>query len=542
MSILPIASSIALVTLLPLLMLAWTAAQGAGPMWGHLSQHVLPEATWNTALLLGGVSLVAGSIGTVCAWLVTMRTFPFRRLLSWALLLPMAVPTYVVAYAYVDLLHPLGPMQAGLRALLPAGALLDATLPDPRSLPGCALLMGLVLYPYVYLNLCAAFRMQSGELLAAGRSFGGSEAQLLRYVTLPLARPALAVGLSLALLEALNDIGAVEYLGVQTLTLAIATTWVTRSSAAGAAQLALALLLLAALLMWLERRSRGAQEALAAEELGQPEQLLRLPPFWAGMATFACVLPVVFGFLLPAGYLADAAATRVREAGLPAGLWQYLGNSLAYAGSATVLLLLFGLLLANAARREPRHGSAVLGIAGLGYGIPGTILGFGLLLLLGQFDNALDGLMRQWLGVGTGLLLSASGVALMLAYLSRFLAIPANGLEAGYRSIPRALDDAATVGGASGFEIMQHVHMPLLAPALRAVTLLCFVDAMKELPATLLLRPLNVETLATALHGEAARGSYEDGAVFALVIVAVGVLPMVLLGRSEAVGRVSAAR
>ena len=178
----------------------------------------------------------------------------------------------------------------------------------------------------------------------------------------------------------------------------------------------------------------------------------------------------------------------------------------------------------------------MLGLAGLGYGIPGTVIGFGLLLLLGRLDNALDGLARQWLGLGIGLLLSASGAAVLLAYLSRFLAIPAQGLAAGYGHIPRVLDDAATLDGASSAQMLRHVHLPMLTPALRAVGLLCFVDAMKELPATLLLRPLNVETLATALHGEAARGSYEDGAVFALVIVAVGVLPMLLLGRAKAPG------
>jgi iron(III) transport system permease protein len=528
---LPIAGGIALLTLLPLAMLALTAVQGAGPLWGHLARYVLPEAAGNTLLLLAGVGLVAGSIGTVCAWLVTLRDFPLRRLLSWALLLPMAVPTYIVAYAYLDLLHPLGPLHGALRALLPAEV--QPILPDPRSLPGCAVLLGLVLYPYVYLNLRAAFALQSGEMLAAGRSLGGSEWQLLRFVSLPLARPALAVGLSLVLLEALNDIGASEYLGVQTLTLAISTTWVTRSSAPGAAQLALLLLGVAALLMWLEWRSRGEGEALAAEEIGGPGRPPRLRGAWGIAATVACALPVVLGFLLPGGYLLHAAATRLGTAGLPEGLWRVLGNSLAFAGGATALLLGAGVLVAYAARCNPGRGGALLRLAGWGYGIPGTVMGFGLLLLLGRLDNALDGLARQWLGLGTGLVLSASGAAVLLAYLSRFLAIPAQGLAAGYGNIPRALDDAATLDGARAGQMLRRVHLPLLAPALRAVALLCFVDAMKELPATLLLRPLNVETLATALHGEAARGSYEDGAVFALLIVAVGVLPMLLLGRAR---------
>ncbi len=533
MSPLPIAGGIALLTLLPLAMLAWTAFQGAGPMWGHLLTYVLPEAALTTAVLLGGVAVVAGGIGTACAWLVTLRDFPLRRLLSWALLLPMAVPTYIVAYAYLDLLHPLGPLNAALSAVMPAGTLSrNGVLPDPRSLLGCAVLLGLVLYPYVYLNLRAAFSLQSGELLAVGRSLGGSEWQLLRFVSLPLARPALAVGLSLALLEALNDIGAAEYLGVQTLTLAISTTWVTRSSAPGAAQIALMLLGVAAVLIWLERRGRGEREALIGDDLVEPSRPPRLRGIWAAAAILACALPVILGFLLPAGYLLGAAAARLTETGLPEGLWRYLGNSLAFAGGATALLLLCGVLTAYAARRSPRRGGAILNLASLGYGIPGTVMGFGLLLLLGRLDNALDGLARQWWGLGTGLLLSASGAAVLLAYLSRFLAIPTHGLEAGYGNIPRALDDATTLAGASSVQMLRHVHLPLLAPALRAAGLLCFVDTMKELPATLLLRPLNVETLATALHGEAARGSYEDGAVFALLIVSVGILPMIILGRA----------
>ena len=311
------AITIAVLILAPLGMLGWVAVQGSGALWGHLARYVLPDAALQTFLLLGGVALVAGSIGTCCAWLVTMRDFPLRRLLDWALLLPMAVPTYIVAFAYLDVLHPVGPIQAAVRGLFGIADPRHSLLPDPRSLPGCALLMGLVLYPYVYLNLRAAFLAQSEEFLAVGRSLGGSEWQLFRHVTLPLARPALAVGLGLALLEALNDIGAAEYLGVQTLSVAIATTWVTRSSAAGAAQIALALLLVAALLVWLEQLGRQRAGSLAVEEFGTAAQPQRLGSWGQGLAVIACSLPVLLGFGVPAGYLAHAAGQRVAEFGLP---------------------------------------------------------------------------------------------------------------------------------------------------------------------------------------------------------------------------------
>lgn len=523
-----LAALVAALALLPIGMLGWLASQGAGPLWPHLVRYVLPGAALETLLLLAGVALVVVPTGVGCAWLVTMREFPGRRALQWALLLPLAVPTYISAYAWLDVLHPVGSLGQML------GRDAARWLPEPRNLPGCALLMGCVLYPYVYLNVRAAFQAQSAELMAVGRTMGGTEWQLFRHVALPLARPAIAVGLSLALLDALNDIGAAEYLGVQTLTVAVSTTWVTRSSAPGAAQIALLLLALAASLVWLEQAGRQRADRHGMEEFGEPGRPLPLSSAGQLGAVLACALPVLLGFGVPTLHLVLAAADRVRRFGLPEGLGGWLLNSMWFAGLATALALLLGLLLAYTARTGGAAGRRLLRLGSLGYAVPGTVMGLGLLFLLGRLDNLLDGAARAWLGFGVGLIFSASGAALVYAYAARFLAIPAGGLQAGYGRIPVSLDEATRLGGGREWQLVRYVHLPLLAPALGAVALLTFVDAMKELPATLLLRPLNVETLATFVHGEAARGTYEEGAVAALLIVLAGLLPMLALGRLAA--------
>ncbi len=526
------AAAILLMVLLPLAMLGWLAAQGSGALWPHLVAHVVPDAAQQTLLLLGGVALVVTPVGAGCAWLVASCDFPLRRWVQWLLPLPLAVPTYIVAYAYLDLLHPIGPLQSVLRSALGITDPRHSLLPDPRSLPGCILLLGFVLYPYVYLSARAAFLMQSRAMLAAARSLGATGFTIFRRVVLPLAWPGIAVGLSLALLETLNDIGAAEYLGVRTLTLSVYVTWTTRSSPEGAAQIALVLLMLAALLAGVEQLGRRRSGDWGHQDMAPPRR--RLSPVLQALALLACLLPVLLGFLLPAGYLARVAFDRVREFGLPPDLPIWVWNSVLTSGVSTLVAVALGLLLAFLARREGPRGAWVLRLASLGYAVPGTVLALGLLLLLGKLDGAIDSAARQLFGFGTGLLFSASGAALVYAYVARFLAIPAGGLHAGYGRLPRTLDAASQSLGAGAWLTVRRVHLPALLPALGAAALLTFIDAMKELPATLLLRPLNVETLATFVHGEAARGTYEDGAIAALLIVFVGMLPILVLGRITA--------
>ena len=388
------------------------------------------------------------------------------------------------------------------------------------------MLLGLVLYPYVYLSARAAFLMESAAALDAARTLGASGVALFLRVAVPLAWPAIAAGLGLALMETLADLGTVELFGVTTLTRSIYTTWVTRSSPEGAAQVALVLLALVAALLWTERLVRRGR---GQGSVGRRTLRRRLGPVARWAAALACVAPVLAGFGVPALHLAVVAARRAAEFGPPAGLIGWAANSLTLAAVATSLALVAGVLLAVAARVA--GGGWLLRLGVMGYAAPGAVVALGMLPALAAFDRAVSRILHAGFGFQNGLLLSGSAAALVLAYLVRFVAIPAGAAESGYAKLPRALDDAAAVLHAELPALVAQVHLPLLRPALAAAAIVLFVDVMKELPATLLLRPLNTETLATAVFSEAARGTYEDGAMAALLIVALGLLPVALLAR-----------
>ncbi|MCS0494276.1 iron ABC transporter permease [Ancylobacter sp. MQZ15Z-1] len=523
--------AVVLLVLLPLAALVWTAAQGSGDLWPHLLRHVVPHALGETVLLALGVGVLAGIIGTGTAWLVAVCRFPGRGLFEWALLLPLAIPTYIQAFVYVDAVHPLGPIPTLIRSLLGMKSPRDLWLPEVRNLPGCIVLLGLVLYPYVYLAARAAFLMQTASILDAARTLGAGAGETFLRIALPLARPAIAVGVTLALMETVNDVGASEFLGVQTLTLSIYSTWLNRSSLPGAAQIALFMLAILFALVMVERWGRrhlsiaaiGARaHAPARRLLGRGQGML---------AMLACLVPVTLGFLLPAGHLAHTAWKRWLFHGVPASIWQEAANTALLAGLGTLAALGCGLIVAVALRVRALRGGLVPRLASLGYAVPGTVLAVGLLVPLAAFDNWVSSTSARLTGVPTGLLLSGSGAALVLAYVIRFLAIPVGGLEAGYGRIGTTLDMAARSLGERPPGVVRRIHLPLLRPALGTAALLVFVDCMKELPATLMLRPLNFETLASHVYGEAARGTYEDGALAALLIVLVGLVPVILLAR-----------
>ena len=499
----------------------------------HLAANVLPAALRDTGLLLLGVGLLCSLIGVGTAWLVTQFEFPGRRSLEWLLVLPLALPTYITAYVYVEVLGFQGPFQSALRALTGWRSLRDYWFPDPRNLPGAICIMAIVLYPYVYLSVRALFGLQAAAIVESARTLGAAPGRLFWRIGLPMARPALAAGLTLVLLETLNDIGASEYLGVRSLTLSIYTTWVNRNSLAGAAQIACVMLLLVVLLMGIEARLRGQRRF--ALPVRQPRAVGRVPLQGgrAAAATLACALPVLFGALLPIGFLATEVLRR--------GLWQQLDgamlralfNALAFSALASGIVILLGVGIA-AARRQGREPwlPALSRLASLGYAVPGTVLALGLLVPLAALDNVVADALRRWFGLNSGLLLIGSGAALVLAYVVRFLAIAVSGVESGLSRISPRIDDAARTLGASAPEVMRKMHWPLARPAVAAAALLVFVDCLKELPATLLLRPLNVETLATTVYGHASRGAFEDGALAGLLIVLAGLYPAVRLARA----------
>lgn len=527
------AMAVAFLVVLPVLVLAGHALMADSSHWAHLASYVLPQAMWNTLLLLLGVGIVCAALGTGSAWLVTAYDFPGRSVLTWALLLPLAVPTYIVAFAYLDLMHPIGPVQTFLRAVLGYDSPRQFRLPDLRSLQGAIFVLGFVLYPYVYLATRVMFMSQAASLLEAARTLGASRREVFREVVIPLARPAIVVGLSLALLEALNDIGASEFLGVQTLTVSVYTTWTTRSDLGAAAQIALAMLCIIIVLIMLERHGRRRQRFASTQRM-RPMQPRRL----RGLAAFGALalgaVPVLLGFAIPSAYLVGETFKRLNlVGGVSEQLLRALTNTLFLATTATLLAVACGLMLAWASRsmRESARFNlprACVRLASLGYAVPGTVLAIGLLTPLLFTDRMLGQLFGY-----PGLLLMGSTAGLVIAYIIRFVAIPAGSIEAGLTRIPPSLEQASRLLGESSGGTLRRVHLPLLKPALAASALLVFVDTMKELPATLLLRPLNFDTLATWLYAEAARGTYEEGAVAALAIVVAGLLPVILLARTD---------
>ncbi|MGE3144216.1 MAG: ABC transporter permease [Pseudorhodoplanes sp.] len=520
------------VVLTPLASLVRIAAIGDAEIWPHLISYVLPTALADTLLLLAGVAALTGAIGIGAAWLVTAYRFPFRNSLIWLLALPLAFPTYIVAYVYVDVLGPFGPAQWLLRTLFGYRNASEYWFPEIRSLPGAIAVISLVLYPYVYLAARAMFQTQSAALFEVARTLGASRLVLMRHVALPLARPALAVGLSLVLLETLNDIGASEYLGVRTLTLSIFTTWLNRGSLPGAAQIACVMLLFVFALMALERYGRRHRRFAVSARRHRPVAPIALSGKAAGLAVLACLAPVLFGFFVPGAYLLHEVIQRGLLIGFDPQLVDHTLTTVALAAVATAIAVAIGLAAAIAARIVRRRVADIcLVLASLGYAVPGTVLALGLLSPLVGIDDGINWVTRTLAGVSVGLVVAGSSAALIIAYVLRFLAIAAGSAQAGLTRISHQIDDVARTLGHKPGEIARLIHLPLTRPALGGAALLVFVDCLKELPATLLLRPLNVETLSTYIYQFATRGNFEEGALAALIIVAVGILPVIRVTR-----------
>lgn len=527
-----IAVAAGLLAIAPLVSLIVIALGETGDLWTHLARHVIPAALVETALLLAGVAVVTIAVGVGTAWTVATFAFPGRDTLAWLLALPLAIPTYIVAYVYVDLLDALGPVQSALRTIFGWPSAADYWFPNVRSLGGAVVLFGLVLYPYVYLAARAMLQTQGSLFAEPARMLGAQPWTLARRITLPLARPAVAVGVSLALLEALNDIGASEYLGVPTLTLSIFTTWLNRGSLAGAAQIACLMLLIVAALIWLERYGRRGRDFAVSPQDPRFVSRIALPGRRRWVATIACFAPVALGFLLPAGYLMREVLGRGLLLGFDASLSRHALTTVVLASTATAITLMIG-FAAVAATRYRKHAmiAASVNVAGIGYAVPGTVLALGLLSPLVLVDEGINALARLFGGRGVGLLVAGSAAAVVVAYVIRFLAIAIGFAQAGYSRISTELDEVARMLGAGPGKMARTIHFPLTRPAIWGAALLIFIDCLKELPATLLLRPLNVETLSTYLYQFATRGNFEEGSLAALIIVTAGILPVILMTR-----------
>lgn len=515
----------------PVVSIFLTALQPVPELWPHLFNYVLPQALWDTALLLVGVGIVTLSAGAGTAWLVSSFDFAGRSHLLWLLPLPLAIPTYIGAYVYADIFEPLGIAQRVLATWMPMG---DAAklLPSMRSLPGAIFVLGLVLYPYVYLSARAMFQVQSAEFIEAAKTLGAGRWRTFWSVSLPMARPALAIGLALALLETLNDIGASEYLGIRTLTVAVFTTWHNRSSLPGAAQIACLILLIVALLIAMERYGRRDRAFTLSAESPQLVHRRQLHGARAFAAYLLCLLPAICGFAIPFAYLVYQCIKRGLFGHFDAAIARDLFHSVVFATLATSIAILLGFAIQTANRwRLGALEKMCIAAARSGYALPGLVLALGLLAPVLAIDHAINGIAR-WAGLpAPGLVLVGSGAAIVIAYVVRFIAVPTGFIQAGFERIPFDYDDSARVSGAGQIVTVRRIHLPLLNPALWGAAIVVFVDCLKELPATLLLRPLNVETLSTSIYQFASRGSFEEGSLAALLIVAASVGPVVWLTR-----------
>jgi iron(III) transport system permease protein len=522
---------IALLLALPVMVVLGYLFVPAGEVWGHLVDTVLRDYVTNSLLLMLGVGIGVLLLGVSTAWLTSMCSFPGRSIFEWALLLPMAMPAYIIAYTYTGLFDFTGPFQGLLRDLTGWGYG-DYWFPEIRSLEGAALMLSLVLYPYVYLLSRAAFLGQSLCVLDVSRTLGNGPWRTFFTVAIPLARPAIVAGLSLALMETLADYGTVQYFGVSTFTTGIFRTWYGLDNAAAAAQLSALLLMVVFVLVLVERGSRRQARYHHTSQRHQALTRFRLSG-WRGVWAFLICFGALFaGFLLPAGQLLWWALTTAEES-LDSRFLALVGNSLLLSGMAAGLAMLLALFLSYGKRLQggwPVEFSVRL--AGMGYAVPGTVIAVGVIIPFAAFDNALDGWLRESFNLSSGLLLSGTLAALLFAYMVRFLAVSLQTVEAGLGRIKPSMDEAARSMGAGSREIIGRIHMPMLKGSLLTALLLVFVDVLKELPATLILRPFNFNTLAVRAYELASDERLADASYAALMIVAVGIMPVILLSRS----------
>ncbi|MEQ8185850.1 ABC transporter permease [Marinobacter salarius] len=501
-------------------------------IWPHLLDTTLPRYLVTTLQLMAGVAFITLVIGLASAWAVTMCDFPGRKFFEWAMLLPFAVPAYVIAYVYTSLLDYAGPVQTAMRDWFGWHNAADYWFPEIRSLEGATLMIGLVLYPYVYLLARAAFLEQSPSLFAVSRSLGHSAISTFFRVVLPIARPAVAVGLSLVLMETLNDFGTVDFFAVQTLTAGLFDTWMNLGNLGGAAQIATTMLAFVVILVTLERYSRRKQQQFAARDNREPIRRFTLsrPRQWVCVAV--CAVPVIFGFLLPAATLGHYAWEYFDESWNPDFVRNTL-NSLFLSGIAALTTLIIGVTLAYSRRLHDTRGMRVMmRLSSLGYAMPGAVLAVGVIVPLAGFDNWVDGILRDNFGVSSGLLLSGTAFALVFAYTVRFLAVSAGSVESALQKITPSMDMASRSLGHTPGNTLLKVHLPMLRGTLITAALVVFVDCMKELPATLILRPFNFETLATYVYQFASDEKLAHSALPALIIVLAGIIPIILMSKS----------
>lgn len=524
---------------LPILALIFISASGTFAGLAHLVATVLPGSLATTVALLVGVAVLTALIGTITAWLVSFFEFTGRRIFSICLILPLSVPTYIASYGFVEFFSFTGPAQSGLRLLGDYSSARDYWFPDIRSLPGGILVLSLVLFPYVYISVRALFHFQSARLIESARVLGASQFAILRNVLVPLARPAIVIGVTLAMMEAINDIGAIEYMGIETLTFSIFSIWLNQNDVAGAAQIALVLLVIALLLISLERW--GRQRRSFTEKQVSNKQFVRsrikLTGIKSVFAFLACAFPILTGFGIPLWVLSGFAMKQT-SFGINDQLINALTTSLIFAGFAALCTVGIALFLTYMVRISTSPTIPMLvRVASIGYAIPGTVIALGIFLPIATFDNFMDGMARQWLGFGTGLLITGSGVTILYAYAVRFMAMAEGTLDAGFKKLPYEMDAAARSLGRSSSQTFREILFPLMRPAVATAAMLVFIDSIKELSATIMLRPFGINTLSTYVYDYASLSRVDEVGVACLIIVLAGIIPSIYIARSSLLDR-----
>ena len=519
--------------LMPVLSVVWLALNPTDNIWPHLLSSVMPRYFGNTVALAVGTGLLAAAMGTGAAWLVSMYDFPGRGVLQWLLLLPLAVPAYIGAYALADFLDYSGPVQIALRGWFGWETARDYWFPRIRSLEAAIVVLASALYPYVYLLTRAALHEQSGSAYEVARALGTGPWGLFARVGLPLARPAIVAGSAIAMMEAVADYGVVSYFGVQTLNTGIFTTWLERRNAGGAAQIACAMLAIIVLLSLWERFARRNARYHQSARQPRPIQRQRLRALPGVLATLACTLPFAMGFVLPVGVIATYALA-YPQGWVSPGLVRAAWHTVSLGGIAAVLTVLMALIMVYGTRLSGRALPRLLmPVTTIGYAAPGAVLAVGLLIPLAALDHRVaDG----WLvvtGTDPGLILTGTGTAIVLAYLVRFFAIGQGAIDAAFTRVPPSLPMAARSLGRDNAGVLRAVYLPMMRGSVGAALLLVFVDCVKELPATLLLRPFNFETLATRTHERASLEDLGNAAPAALLVMAVGLAAVALLARTN---------
>ena len=520
---------IASIIVIPIASIVYLGFMPAEGIWTHLSETVLPLYIYTTILLMLGVGLGTLLIGVGTAWLVSMCQFPGKQIFEWALLLPMAMPAYVIAYLYTDIFEFAGPVQGLMRDLFGWQSKRDYYFPEIRSLGGAISMMTLVLYPYVYLLSRAAFLEQSISVIEASRGLGRGPFQSFFLVALPLARPAIIVGITLVLMETLNDFGTVDFFAVSTFTLGIYDVWLNMNNISGAAQLAAVLLLFVMILILAERFARRKKRfhQMVTKYDVRAEYLLEGKVKIIAMVT--CFLPVFLGFLVPAIILIRYSFIHY-ETSLSADFLSLALNSLMLSSLAAIIAILMGVFMAYGVRlRKERLLKIMTGLACMGYAVPGSVLAVGVMFTLGTIDNGIDGFMRDNFNISTGLLFSGTIAAVTFGYLVRFLALSFGTIESSLEKITPNMDGASRSLGCGAFTTLQKVHIPLIRASILTASMMIFVDCMKELPMTVILRPFNFQTLATFVHQYATDEQLGEASLAALSIVGFGILPVIVL-------------